>query len=102
MKQGLDSSDIARILKRLDKIELSLDAIRQYLIRSLPAGEQDLHTTHVPFVAGNKDDVTPLVSLLQSLDVSRSAGRRIGGSFITNKGVELKVKIKKSRKNVKR
>lgn len=31
MKQGLDSADVARILKRLDKIEESLSAIKTLL-----------------------------------------------------------------------
>ncbi len=31
MKQGLDSSDVDRILKRLDKIEESMRAIREFL-----------------------------------------------------------------------
>lgn len=33
MKQGLDSSDVARILKRLDKIEESLSIIKTLLKR---------------------------------------------------------------------
>lgn len=33
MKQGLDNSDVARILKRLDKIEESLSTIRAQLQR---------------------------------------------------------------------
>ena len=41
MKQGLDHSDVDRILKRLDKIEQSLTAIREFLIRRQIVGGSD-------------------------------------------------------------
>lgn len=53
MKQGLDNSDVTRILKRLDKIEESMRAIREFLENKechVNHVEKDLNS--VPKVAG--------------------------------------------------
>lgn len=42
MKQGLDSADVARILKRLDKIEESLSAIKTLLNKVADNGESSV------------------------------------------------------------
>lgn len=103
MKQGLDHSDVDRILKRLDKIEQSLTAIREFLIRrQIVGGSDGLPTSQTSLVAGHKDEVAPFVSGFPTLDVSHLKGRCLGENRMHGTGLKLKGKIKKSRKYVKR
>lgn len=77
MKQGLDSSDVARILKRLDKIEESMRAIREFLENKechVNHGRKDLNS--VPKVAGypiiqGKGIEPPLISESKVVEVRR-------------------------------
>lgn len=77
MKQGLDNSDVARILKRLDKIEESMRAIREFLENKechVNHAEEDLNS--VPKVAGypiiqEKDIEHPLIAGSKVVEVKR-------------------------------